>query len=61
MFDDEGASQQQLVCARFDNAEVLQQVEVGDAFLSVQQVVNIRPVAAELREETADAWHTETL
>jgi len=55
VFDDEGTSKQQLVRTCLDDAEVLQHVLVGDAFLRVQHVVNSRPVAARLREQRIHA------
>ena len=55
MLDDEGTSEQQLVGACFDDAEVLQQVLIGDAFLRTEHLVNCRTITPGLREQTTHA------
>jgi len=58
MFDDEGSRQKQLVGACLDDAEVLQQVLVGNAFLRTQHLIDGRTVTAGLSEQRVDACNT---
>jgi len=56
--DQIGAQKKKMVGTCFNNAEILQQILVSDALLSIEHIVNGRSVAAGLREQPIYACAT---